>query len=165
VLSLALVALGIAAGAWLAWRGPPLAERPILAQTAAWLGLPALARLLLLRPLRATSRALARFDDGLFGVVTSPRLRLPGLGLSRFDDGVVDAAVRATAGFGAWLAALGARAGEAIFDGLPGGAAWGARQGGRMIRALHTGLVHQYYVLVAVGLAALALILGFGGLF
>jgi hypothetical protein len=34
-----------------------------------------------------------------------------------------------------------------------------------MIRALHTGLVHQYYVLVAAGLAALALMLSIGGLF
>jgi NADH-quinone oxidoreductase subunit L len=77
----------------------------------------------------------------------------------------VDRGVRATARFGAWLAALGARTGEAIFDGLPGGAARGVREGGRMIRALHTGLVHQYYVLVAAGLAALALMLSIGGLF
>ena len=165
MLSLALVALGVAAGAGLAWRAPRLAQRPILIRTAAWLGLPALGRAVLLRPLQAATHALARFDDWVLGVVTSAQLRLPSVGLARFDDRVVDRGVRATARFGAWLAALGARTGEAIFDGLPGGAARGARESGRMIRALHTGLVHQYYVLVAAGLAALALMLGIGGLF
>jgi len=164
VLSLTLVALGIAAGAWVAARGPRRADSPALAGIAAWLGLPVLARMLVLRPLRAATLALARLDDAVLGAVTSARIRLPGIGLARFDDRVVDAALRATARFGIWLAAFAARAGEALADGLPGGAAWSARQGGRMVQALHSGLVHHYYLVVAAGLAALALILTIGGL-
>ena len=164
VLSLALVALGIAAGAWLAVRGPRITETRMLAGIAGWLGLPALGAALVVRPLHLVSQGLACFDDWVLRMVTSARIGLPSAGLARFDDQVVDAAVRGAARAGTRLAALGARAGEAAFDGLPGAAAWISGQGGRVVRALQSGLVHQYYVLVAGGLAALALILSIGAL-
>jgi hypothetical protein len=204
-LSLALVTAGIAAGVWLArresaGRGPARDERPGMTRTAAWLGLPILGERSIERPLQATTRALARFDDRLLGVVFSAWRRRPGhglaaglarfddrllgvvlgawlqrperglaagllAGLARFDDAVVDAGLGATARFGRGLAALGARVGEAFADGLPAVAGWGALRGGRWMRAIHRGLVHQYYLFVVSGVAALALILLLGGWF
>jgi len=166
VLSFALVAMGIALGVRGVRGYVPIRQGRAAAAIARWWGIPALASAAILAPARAFTGGLARFDDGVLDRAVGAGTRVEGLAtmLARFDDGVVDAGLRATARFGTWLALINARRGEGVFDGAVTRSADGVERGGRMARALQTGLVHQYYTLMALGLGILLLLLVLGGL-
>ncbi|QYN34249.1 NADH-quinone oxidoreductase subunit L [Pseudonocardia sp. DSM 110487] len=124
--------LAIAAAA-VTWR---LADRigapPLL---ASWLGVERMAHVVVVRPVLALARALARFDD-------------------RVLDRGVTAAARGTVG----LARALDRRGEGAVDGAVRAIADGARALGRLARRPQTGQVHQYYAQAAAALAVLALV-------
>lgn len=126
---------------------------------ADWFGLPAVARLAVVEPTLSLSRLLARFDDrvvdaGVRGAAGFARLlsSLFSLRVELTFDGVV----RAVAG-GTILSARGSRqTDERAVDALVESVAQGVGLAGRISRRFQTGLSHHYYVVVAVGLAALA---------
>lgn len=166
-LAAALLAVAAAVGlAWLLWRRGRLLSLGLApraqAAIAAWLGVPAAARVLVAQPTLALARALARFDER-----------------------VVDAGVRATAAVGRFFSRLFSRWGERGIegvvwgladatlavasasgvaddrgvDGVVEGSARGIGRAGTLARRLQTGMAHHYYVIVAVGvLGAVALI-------
>lgn len=125
---------------------------------AAWLGLPVLARRIVVEPVLGVAAVAARFDDrvvdaGTRGAIALGR-RLSSV-LAAGDDRVVDAGVRGAAGFGAWLSRTFDRVGEWSLDGAVGGLAHLTGAAGRDGRRLQSGMTHQYYVGVAVGVVAL----------
>jgi NADH-quinone oxidoreductase subunit L len=101
---------------------------------ASWLGAERVAHAVVVRPVLALARLLARFDDGLDGSVTAVARGTVALarGLDRRGEGAVDGAVRGIAG--------------------------GTRALGRLARRPQTGQVHQYYAQAAAALAVLALV-------
>jgi NADH:ubiquinone oxidoreductase subunit 5 (subunit L)/multisubunit Na+/H+ antiporter MnhA subunit len=101
---------------------------------ASWLGVERAAQAVVVRPVLALARVLARFDDGLDGSVTAVARGtvVVARGLDRRGEGAVDGAVR--------------------------GIADGARALGRLARRPQTGQVHQYYAQAAAALAVLALV-------
>jgi len=162
VASLALVVLGLLAGAGLARAVPTLGERGGLAAASDWLGLPGAIRLAVVRPFSQLAAASARFDDAVFDAV--PRLvAATGKGIaaraSIGDTRVVDHGVRTAAAFGVRLSRLGDTVGEFVTDGLPRGSARVVGFGGEEARQLQTGLSHQYYALLGGGAALLVLVL------
>lgn len=166
LLSLAFVALGILLAALALARqwGNRDEDNPRHATASDWLGIPALASRTA-GGLMNASHALARFDDH---VVDAGLQRIAGYtnfaaALGRFDDRAVDGGIRLTARFGAWLARLGNRRGEALFDGIVVTVAQVTGWLGQRIRQLQSGQMHHYYAGIAVGLAAVFLILAIGG--
>lgn len=160
--SLLLVALGLLGGVALARRAPRLGTQGRAAAAAEWLGLPAVIRGGLVRPFAGIAAAAARLDDTVFDAL--PRfVGQTGKGIamraSLADTLVVDGGVRATAGFGVWLARVGDRIGEFVTDGLPRGTARLVGLGGAQARALQTGMSHHYYALLGGGTALLVLVL------
>ncbi|WP_435612580.1 NADH-quinone oxidoreductase subunit 5 family protein [Streptomyces sp. bgisy159] len=136
VLSAVVVVAAFALGWW--WsareRPAPVPSR-VRAWAGDWLGLEAVARRLVVRPVTTLARALASFDDR----VVDGAVRAVGRGgltlaraARRVDDGGVDAGVRAVGR--------------------------GARRLGGWARRPQTGLLHQYYAQAAVGFAVLTLI-------
>ncbi|NWO56242.1 NADH-quinone oxidoreductase subunit 5 family protein [Chromohalobacter israelensis] len=142
ILSLLLVALGMGLGVWAVRREVTGARRPGATRTgvADWLGLPRLAA--------CGANAVLMFSHGL----------------ARFDDRAVDAGIRGSARFGAWLARLGERRGEGAFDGATNQLAKGIDWAGQVARRAHTGQMHHYYTGIAAGLAAILIILSIGAL-
>jgi NADH-quinone oxidoreductase subunit L len=100
-----------------------------------WLGVERVAHAVVVRPVLALARLLARFDD-------------------RVLDRSVTAAARATVS----LARALDRRGEGAVDGAVRGIADGARALGRLARRPQTGQIHQYYAQAAAALAVLALV-------
>ena len=152
------VALGLGAGArGLAHRPGAGAARPgcgsrrnrrevMVARServAEWLGLPWLldaafrAPVDRLGPRRSPGSTTARSTRAPARPAGSPAGASPAL--ARGDDRAVDAGVRGTVAFGAWLARMGDRFGEAAADGLPSGAGALAAMSGRDLRGLQTG--------------------------
>jgi hypothetical protein len=124
-------ALAIAAAA-VTWRmAGQIGAPPLL---ASWLGVERAAHAVVVRPVLALARLLARFDDGLDRSVTAVARGTGAVarGLDRRGEGVVDGAVR--------------------------GIADAARALGRLARRPQTGQVHQYYAQAAAALAVLALV-------
>lgn len=160
-LSIALIATAFGA-AWALERagrlvtvGLPAGARSV---GAAWLGFPMAAETLIVDPVLALARALARLDDrvvdaGVRGAAALARL-LSRLLSFRVEFGI-DAVVR---GVGAVTLAF-ARASRAGDDRGVDAAVEGAVQGvgvaGRRSRRLQTGLSHHYYLVFAGGLAVL----------
>jgi NADH:ubiquinone oxidoreductase subunit 5 (subunit L)/multisubunit Na+/H+ antiporter MnhA subunit len=136
VASLALVGLGLLTGLVLARRYPAIGVGARSQAVAGWLGLPSLISLAIVRPFEGSARAAAWIDQY-----------------------VVDLGVRLTAAFGEWLAGVGERIGERLSDGLPEGTASLVGISGGALRRLQTSMSHHYYVLLAVGAAAMAAIL------
>lgn len=136
VISLLLVAAGLATGAVVAWRRPELGEVGSAAALARWLGLPALAHVGIVRPVLGLTRVLAEFDDR-----------------------VVDRGVRFTAAVALRLGRLGRGVVEVATDAVPEGLARLTGVAGRRTRRLQSGLAHQYYRLMVLGLALLLLVL------
>jgi NADH-quinone oxidoreductase subunit L len=127
------------------------------ARVADWFGMATAVRRGIAEPVFAVARTLRRLDDhvidaGVWGVARSA------IGsaarVSSFDQRIVDGAVRGIAAFGL----LGAAASRAWDDfGIDGAVESIARAGwwsGKQTRRLQTGLSHQYFVIVAVGLIA-----------
>ncbi|MCK0767499.1 NADH-quinone oxidoreductase subunit 5 family protein [Chromohalobacter canadensis] len=140
ILSLLLVALGIGLGAWAVRREVSSQQSETHTAMADWLGLPMLAA--------RGAEAMLMFSHGL----------------ARFDDRAVDAGIRGSARFGAWLARLGERRGEGAFDGATNQLAKGIDWAGQVARRAHTGQMHHYYTGIAAGLAAILIILSIGAL-
>ncbi|MEW5424880.1 NADH-quinone oxidoreductase subunit L [Amorphus sp. 3PC139-8] len=162
IASLALVALGLLAGASLARTAPALGKVGTGAALSDWLGLPSAIRLGITRPFSRLATSAAWFDDAVFDAV--PRLvAATGKGIashaSLSDTFVVDRGVRLAAAFGVWLARLGDTVGEFVTDGLPRGTAGIVGFGGAEARQLQTGLTHQYYALLGGGAALLVVVL------
>lgn len=101
-----------------------------------WLGLEALARNMVDRPMRVTAGALARFDDR-----------------------VVDGGVRAAAAVGTAAARVANNRVEWSVDGLVRVVAHGFRAMGRWARRPQTGQLHHYYAQAVFALAVLAVLL------
>jgi NADH:ubiquinone oxidoreductase subunit 5 (subunit L)/multisubunit Na+/H+ antiporter MnhA subunit len=102
---------------------------------ASWLGVERVAHAVVVRPVLALARLLARFDD-------------------RVLDRSVTAAARATVVVARELD----RRGEGVVDGAVRAIADGARALGRLARRPQTGQIHQYYAQAAAALAVLALV-------
>jgi NADH-quinone oxidoreductase subunit L len=142
----------------LATLGLPHALREHL---AAWLGLPALARHLIVRPTLALANALADFDGrvvdaGVRGAVqvatcTSGVLAWWG---ERGMDGLVTTVIRATTR----LADASRDADDRGVDGVVEGLARDVGVVGAASRRLQTGLAHDYYRLAAVGTLVLIVV-------
>ena len=124
------------------------------AQLADWLGLPTAMRRGVAEPLLVVARTLRRFDDhvidaGVWGTARSA-LSLAARAMT-FDDRVVDAAVWGVAKAG-WLAALASRVwDDVVVDGAVEGTAKANWWAGKTVRRLQNGMVHDYYIIVAVG--------------
>lgn len=127
-----------------------------------WLGLPWLTSRLVVRPVLALSRALARVDDRVVdaGVRGAARVgrAVSAIAAHRVDltvDRVVIATALAT--FAAATASW--RADDGIVDRSAEGTARALGVAGHQSRRLQTGLSHHYYVIGAVGVAAIAAVL------
>lgn len=197
-LAAGVAGVALAAGAvWLARRwglllSLGLPER-VRAGVAGWLGLPALARYLVARPVLATASALAAFDrrvvdagvrgaawvgeavSGLLarwserGVDGAVRgLAAAGLGVSRgaarFDQGGVDRVVERLAAAGLTLARGSGRLDDRRVDGAVEGLARATGRAGAASRRAQTGKAHHYYTLIAAGTVAVLAVAILGAL-
>ncbi len=151
------------------------------ARVADWFGAPFLARRGIAEPTFAFAILLRRFDDrvidmGVWGIA-EPTFAFAIL-LRRFDDRVIDMGVWGIARAALRSAGRLRSLDERIVDGAVRGVAWATMRGaagsrtaddlgidgavewiaraswwsGRQVRRLQTGLTHQYYVVVVVGL-------------
>lgn len=167
LMSLGLVLAGIVLGTLAvqrSWANHD-ADNPRFVTASDWLGLPLLAERGV-SGLRCVSRALARFDDRVIDAVPRAIAGYPRMAhrLSRFDHAVIDAVVRGSASATAWLAARSSQQGETLFDGISRGSATASAWLAGQARRLQSGQMHHYYTGVAVGLAAILIILGTGAL-
>jgi hypothetical protein len=121
---------------------------------ADWLGLPVVVHRGVAGTVLAVARALRRFDDHVIdaGVWATAATGLRAAGrLLVFDDRIVDAAVWGVARF-TWLTALASRLwDDYVIDGAVEGLAAASRWAGAQARKLQNGMVHDYYIIVAVG--------------
>lgn len=132
-----------------------LADTPL----SEWLGLP---RLLSARPVLAAARFAAHADDhvldrAVWGVAFGAR-RLAAM-VARSDDGGIDRAVWAVASGARRSAGVAARSDDEGIDRAVLSIAAGVRRLGRAARRPQTGLLHQYFILAASGLAVLLALL------
>ena len=131
----------------------------------AWLGLPILARHLIVNPILGLARAVAAFDDRVVDAGVSVAAAVP-LALSRttswWAERGVDGLVHDIAGASLRIGRSSRRVDEAGIDRAVEDLARGTGVAGRHARRLQSGLAHQYYLIVAAGvvvfvaLAALA---------
>lgn len=164
VLSLALVAVGIAgaARARVALEGTWLVRRLAV---AGWMGLPRVAKAWVVDPVLGVAAALGRLE--LTVMDAAPRAaaafgRRLSLSLARGDGRIVDAGVRAVAAAARWASRVGAAVTERRMDGAVRDLARFAGGAGRGLRRLHTGLVHHYYVALAAGAVIVLVIAAVG---
>jgi NADH:ubiquinone oxidoreductase subunit 5 (subunit L)/multisubunit Na+/H+ antiporter MnhA subunit len=162
-LSLGLASLTLAAGFVVALRRrnrlvqrvlPPM----VSAAAAGWFGLNPVTQRIVVAPVLAMSRGLAAFDDRVIdaGIRASARIAsaLSSL-LRRRSEISIDAIVNGIGGR-TLLAATGTRtADDHGVDRAAEGVARGLGRAGDLSRRLQSGLSHDYYVIVAVGLIAL----------
>ena len=157
-----------------------------------WLGLPAGARLLVVSPVIALSRVLARFDDrvidagvravgklaqfvsrlfsirvewtfdGFIGAVGQGAVALAGLFSTRAEKGF-DGVVRSVAVTTMGAASSSRVVDEVAIDGAVEGGARAVGNAGSQSQRLQTGLAHQYYIVVVAGLAAAVAVLVLSG--
>ncbi|MBW3649492.1 MAG: NADH-quinone oxidoreductase subunit L [Actinobacteria bacterium] len=169
-LPLSLAALAAAAGvlALLARRGrlvtlglPPRLHSVL----GSWVGLPGLARHAVVDPVLWVSATLAAFDDRVVDAGVRAAARVP-VALSRaaswWGEPSLDGVVRALSGSTLRAGVLSRRFDEGGVDRAVEDLARGAGMAGRRSRRLQSGLAHQYYVIVAVGLAATVAVAALG---
>lgn len=159
--SLALVA-GVGTLCMVLWRrgslfnlGLPESARNLIGD---WVGLPAAARLGLVRPTLRLARALADFDDRVVDGGVRAAVSLGG-GVSRLlatwgewgTDGVVEALANATR----QGAARSRDIDDRVVDGIVEAIAAATGVAGTRARSVQTGLTHHYYAAVVVGLLVL----------
>ncbi|MGI8758952.1 MAG: NADH-quinone oxidoreductase subunit 5 family protein [Acidimicrobiales bacterium] len=132
---------------------------------AAWLGLPVLARRLVVDPVLAMSRVLAVVDDRVVDAGVRAAARVPtalsGV-LSWWGERSVDGAVRAVSGGVLRAATVSRRADERGVDRAVEDLARGTGMAGHRSRRLQSGLAHHYYVIVAIGLVAVVAVAALG---
>ncbi len=155
--SLALVATG----AYVVWsldRRGRLGHVPAGASQQAvadWFALPRLVRGVVVAPTLHLATALATVDDRIVDAGVDAAAGL-GERLSRVASGAgevtVDAVVRGVARTGTVLADASVRVGERGVERTVDGVAWLAGRAGDDVRRTQTGLVHQQYIVIAVGL-------------
>lgn len=165
VASILLVGLGLLAGYYVVRRLPRLGHEGRVGHAAAWLGLPALIGAGVVRPFERTAELAARADRRLIdgGVrLTAMLVGQLSRGAGRTDRRLLDGGVRLTAALTGWLARATGRAGEFLTDGLPHGAALLTGLAASDARRLQTGLAHHYYTILAIGGAAMAVVLFIG---
>ena len=171
-LAVSVAAIVVALGSvWLLTRRRRLGTlglpRGLQEAAADWLGLPTTTRLLVVTPVIALSRLLARFDEMVVdagvravGHLAGTVSKLLSLRVEWTFDGAVRAVAAATA-----QAALGSRkTDEAGIDGAVEGTARAVGTAGAQSRRLQTGLAHHYYVILASGLAVSVAVLALLGL-
>ncbi|MFN2608897.1 MAG: proton-conducting transporter membrane subunit [Acidimicrobiales bacterium] len=154
----------VAAGLWALRRRRVLATLglPAGAQAAVgdWLGLPVLGRRLVADPVLALAHGLAAVDDRVIdaGVRAAAAVATAASGFaSWWAERSVDDVVWGV-GAAALAAARGSRAADdRAVDGAVEGLATGVGSAGHQSRRLQTGLSHQYYLIVAAGIVAVAL--------
>ncbi len=146
-------------GDWFLWRRDALVSLYLPDRTrnriAHWLGIPTLARVLVVRPVLSVADWLASFDDRVIaggmrvavGIATAIS-QLSAWGSERGLDAVVAVVVRGTEG----VARASGIADDSGVDRAVEQMARGVGVVGQDSRRLQTGLAHQYYVIVAVGL-------------
>ncbi|ODA71577.1 NADH-quinone oxidoreductase subunit L [Streptomyces sp. AVP053U2] len=158
----ATVTFAAAGMSW--WR--PLSPRTLVPPAVVrwaggWLHLERTAHTVVVRPVMATARALAVFDDrvvdGAVRHVARGGLALA-LQVRRVDDSGMDAAVEAVGRGGLAAARQARRLDDGGIDAAVGAVASGTRSMGRWARRPQTGLLHQYYAQAAVGFCVLVLI-------
>jgi NADH:ubiquinone oxidoreductase subunit 5 (subunit L)/multisubunit Na+/H+ antiporter MnhA subunit len=133
-------------------------SKSLLTLAADWWGLPGAAKTLVVGPVLALSRVLARADDVVIDAGVRAAAGTAAL-LSRLlawrGEITIDGLVRAVAA-STLFAAHGSRStDERGIDGAVEGVAGGIGVAGRRSRLLQTGLSHHYYVVVAAGLVIL----------
>ncbi|MFC4859366.1 NADH-quinone oxidoreductase subunit L [Actinophytocola glycyrrhizae] len=134
---------------------------PVIAAGERWLGLEALAHLLVARPVTWFAGRLARFDDRVLGAGARAVGR-GGRGTARVVAEVAEhrlAALVESTGRGArTVASFASRDVERLLTGGVDAVAKGGRRLGTTARRPQTGQLHQYYAQTAVVLAVLALV-------
>lgn len=155
-----LTTIAVAAfGDWFLWRRDALVSLYLPDCTrnriAHWLGIPTLARVLVVRPVLSVAGWLASFDDRVIaggmrvamGTATAIS-QLSAWGSERGLEAVIAVVVRGTEG----VARASGIADDSGVDRAVEQMARGVGVVGEDSRQLQTGLAHQYYVIVAVGL-------------
>ncbi|MDQ3353730.1 MAG: NADH-quinone oxidoreductase subunit L [Actinomycetota bacterium] len=137
----------------------------VQAGVAAWLGLPALSKHLVVDPVLALSRALATIDDRVVdaGVraaswVAASLSRL----VATWSERGVDGLVHGVAGMTLRGATVSRLADERAVDRAVEELARGTSLAGHQSRRLQTGMSHHYYVMIALGLGAVVVIATLG---
>lgn len=124
------------------------------AALADWLGLPVVVHRGVAGSVLVVAGALRRFDDRVIdaGVWATAATGLRAAGrLLVFDDRIVDAAVWGVAR-STWLTAVASRLwDDYVIDGAVEALAAANRWAGATVRRLQNGMVHDYYIVVAVG--------------
>ncbi len=132
---------------------------------AGWLGLPVLARVLVVNPVLGLARALSAFDDRVVDAGVRFVARVPpavSRALSWWGERSVDGAVHALAGAALRGATASRRVDEDGVDRAVEELARGTGVAGTRSRALQTGLAHHYYVFAAGGLLVLVAVAAIG---
>ncbi len=158
--SLASVAVAVAACWWLFSRcallNLGLPER-VREYAADWLGLPTAARRLVVDPVLALANTLAALDDRVIDAGIRGAARVAAL-LSRtlawWGERGVDGVVALLARGAEVIASLSRRVDDDSIDAAVEGVARDIGAAGAQSRRLQTGLAHQYYLILAVGVLA-----------
>ncbi len=127
-----------------------------------WLGLPLLQRRLVVQPTLALAAALARADDRVIdaGVRATGRVAVVVAGLTALRlDLSIDGAVASIAASAITVAGASRWTDDTIVDGVVEATGRGLGRAGHESRRLQSGLTHQYFVIGAVGVVAIAAIL------
>lgn len=154
---------------WVLWRRDALASLYIPDRTrnriAHWFGIPTLASVLIVRPILFLAQSLAIFDDRVIAAGTRVAVRiatgisqLAAWGSERSLDMLVALVVRGTEG----VARASSVADDSGVDRAVEQVARGVGVVGEDSRRLQTGLAHQYYVILAVGLIVIVAVAALG---
>ncbi len=154
---------------WLLWRRNALVSLHIPDRTrnriAHWLGIPTLASVLIVRPILFLTQSLAIFDDRVIAAGTRVAVgiataisQLAAWGGERSLDTLVALVGRGTEG----IARASSFADDSGIDVAVEHVARGVGVAGEDSRRLQTGLAHQYYVILAVGLIVIVAVAALG---
>lgn len=135
-------------------------DLPAPALLVDWLGLEQAAQRLVVAPVFAVARGLARFDDRVLnGGVYARYVLAAARRLAGFDDRVLTGGIYSAAAASVALSRDLDRRVERTLDRTVHGVAAASRDLGRWARRPETGLVHQYYAQAVVGFIVLAFFL------
>lgn len=132
------------------------------ARAGDWLGLPSVTSILVVGPVTSLSRLLRAFDDRVIDAGVRRAAWLAGLVsrlFSRRFEFAIDGVVRLVAGLTVSTAAGSRLADDSGVDAAVEAAGRGVGIAGHQSRRLQSGLSHQYFVILAAGLALMAAVL------